>query len=130
MAVTDVVRPVSVLKNGAGTSVPSGTLAAVTSDNSDATYIDFNLASSGNNWSLRVGSHTPAAGYQRHQVRGRIRIRCDAGTCVEDIDLGRGALDYITYSTVPVTDSFAEQVSDWSQLTSYGLATVGALSGA
>jgi hypothetical protein len=100
----------------------------VTSDNSDATYIDFNAVDSGNNWNLRVEPHTPAAGYQRHQVRGRIRIRTDAGTANEDIDLGRGTSDYIIYQTVPVTAVFADQVTPWTQLVSFGLATVGALS--
>lgn len=128
MALTDVLRPISVRSTGAGTAVPSGTLAAVTSDNSDATYIDFNVVDYSNNWNLRVEPHTPAAGYQRHQVRGRIRIRCDVDTCQEDIDLGRGTSDYITYKTVPVTDSFSEQTTDWSQLSLYGLADAGALS--
>lgn len=128
MATTDVLRPLSVRKTGAGTAVPSGTLAAVTSDNSDATYVDFNLADFGNNYNLRVGPHTPAANYQRHRIRGRIRVRSDAGTCTEDIDLGRGTEDYIEYDTVPVTASFAEQVGSWYQDADYGLATVGALS--
>ena len=124
----DVLRPVSVRDAGAGTSVPSGTLAAVTSDNSDATYIDFNLADAGNNWNLRVEPHTPASGYQRHRVRARIRIRTDAGTATEDIDLGRGTSDYLVFDTVPVTASFTEQVTSWYQNTSFGLATAGALS--
>lgn len=128
MAVTDVLRPTSVRFAGAGIAVPSGTLAAVTSDNSDATYIQFSEADRGENWSLRLEPHTPASGYQRHRLRGRIRIRCDAGTMQEDIDLGRGAVDYITYATVPVTDSFADQSTPWSQLASYGLADAGALS--
>ena len=128
MAVTDVLRPVSVRDAGAGTAVPSGTLAAVTADNSDSTYIDFNSADSGSNWNLRVEPHTPAAGYQRHAIRGRIRIRCDAGTCSEDIDLGRGTQDYIEYETVPVTDSFGVHATDWTSNTAYGLNTVGALS--
>ena len=128
MAVTDVLRPVSVRFAGAGTAVPSGTLASVTSDNSDATYIDFNEVDNGDNWSLRVEPHTPAAGYQRHRVRGRIRIRCDSGTMQEDIDLGRGAVDYLTYGTVPVTTTFADQSTNWTQLASYGLADAGALS--
>lgn len=127
MAITDVLRPISVRKAGAGTAVPSGTLSAVTSDNSDATYVDFNAADSGANYNLRVGPHTPAANYQRHRVRGRIRIRCDAGTCNEDIDLGRGTADYLGYDTVPVTASFAEQIGSWYQDTDYGLDTVGAL---
>lgn len=128
MAVTDVLRPVSVRKAGAGTAVPSGTLSAVTSDNSDSTYIQFPVTSGGTNWSLRVDSHTPGAGYGRHQVRGRIRIRTDAGTgTTEDIDLGRGSTDYIEYDTVPVTTVFAEQATAWYQDTAYGLNTVGAL---
>jgi hypothetical protein len=128
MAVTNVLRPVSVRDVGSGVAVPSGTLAAVTSDNSDSTYIQFLLANSGNNWNLRVEPHTPATGYQRHRVRGRIRIRCDAGTMSEDIDLGRGSSDYIEYETVPVTTSFADQATDWTSNTAYGLNTVGALS--
>jgi hypothetical protein len=127
MSITDVLRPISVRKSGAGTSVPSGTLAAVTSDDSDATYIDFNAADSGNNWSLRVGSHTPSANYQRHRIRGRIRIRCDAGTTVEDIDLGRGTTDFIEFDTVPVTASFAEQATSWYSSAGFGLDTAGAL---
>lgn len=128
MAVTNVLRPLSVRKTGGGTAVPSGTLAAVTSDNSDATYVQVPLASSGNNYNLRVESHTPAAGYQRHRIRGHIRVRCDAGTCTEDIDVGRGTSDWIGYSTVPVdATGFVDQYSSWFQNTSYGLDTVGAL---
>ena len=128
MAVTDVLRPLSVRDAGAGTAVPSGTLASVTADNSDATYIDFNAADSGSNWNLRVEPHTPATGYQRHQIRGRIRVRTDAGTASEDIDLGRGTSDYIEYDTVPVDDTFQVQATDWYQTVAYGLNTVGALS--
>jgi hypothetical protein len=128
MAVTDVLRPLSVRVAGAGVAVPSGTLAGVTSDNSDSTYVQFLPADYSDNWNLRVESHTPAAGYQRHRIRGRVRIRCDAGTCGEDIDLGRGTSDYIGYGSIPVTDTFTEQTTNWFQLTDYGLATVGPLS--
>jgi hypothetical protein len=128
MAVTDVLRPISVRKTGGGTSVPSGTLAAVTSDDSDSTYIDFVEADAGNNWNLRVAGHTPAAGYQRHRIRGRIRIECDAGTVDEDIDLGRGAEDWIQFDTITATSTFSEQSTAWYQDVSYGLATAGALS--
>lgn len=128
MAVTNTVRPISVRKAGAGTAVPSGTLATVTADDLDATYIDFNVADIGNNWSLRLGPHSPPGGYQRHRTRGRVRIRCDTGTISEDIDFGRGTSDYITYKTIPVTTSFTDQVTDWSQLAQYGLDTVGPLS--
>jgi len=128
MAVTDVLRPLSVRLAGAGVAVPSGNLAGVTSDNSDSTYIQFLLVNSDHNWSLRLESHTPAAGYQRHQIRGRIRIRTDAGTTFEDIDVGRGATSYIRYGTVPVTDAFADQATPWFQDAAFGLNTVGALS--
>lgn len=131
MTVVDVLRPLSVRQAGAGVAVPSGNLAGVTSDNSDSTYIQFLLSSSGvtgNNWNLRLESHTPSAGYQRHQIRGRIRIRTDAGTASEDIDVGRGGTSFLRYGTVPVTDSFAEQATAWFQDASFGLNTVGALS--
>lgn len=127
MSVVDVLRPLSVRLAGAGVAVPSGNLAGVTSDNSDATYIQFLLGDSGENWSLRLESHTPSAGYQRHALRGRIRIRTDAGTAFEDIDVGRAATSYIRYGTVPVTDAFAEQATAWFQDAAFGLATVGAL---
>jgi hypothetical protein len=128
MAVTDVLRPISVRSVGGGTSVPSGTLAAVTSDNSDATYIDMNVAAAPDNWSLRVGPHTPSAGYQRHRIRGRIRARADAGTVSEDIDLGRGTADYIEYDSVELTASFQDLATDWYQTAEYGLDVAGALS--
>lgn len=128
MAVVDVLRPLSVRKAGAGVAVPSGTLASVTSDNSDSTYIQFPTASAGNNWNLRVESHTPDPGYQRHAIRGRIRIRTDAGTASEDIDVGRGTSNFINYGTVSVTDTMAEKSTAWFQNAAYGLNTAGALS--
>lgn len=124
----DVLRPISVRGVGEGTAVPSGTLATVTSDDNDATYIDFDYTSSGGNWNLRVGPHTPPANHERHQVRGRVRIRCDAGTINEDIDLGRGTEDYIDYDTISTTSSFQDLAGDWYQDSAYGLATAGALS--
>lgn len=128
MAVTDVLRPLSVRKTGGGSAVPSGTLAGVTSDNSDSTYISLPEANGGQNWNLRVESHTPAAGYQRHAIRGRIRIRCDVGDALEDIDVGRGTSDWISYGTIPVSTTFTEQATPWFQDAGYGLNTVGALS--
>jgi hypothetical protein len=127
MSVVDTLRPVSVRKTGAGVAVPSGTLSSVTSDNSDSTYIQFALADFEDNWSLRVGSHTPAAGYQRHQVRARVRIRSNAGTISEDIDLGRGTEDYGFYETVPVTTTFSDQPTSWISFDFFGLDTPGAL---
>lgn len=128
MSVVDVIRPASVRTAGAGTAVPSGTIATVTADDSDATYIDFNVSDDGDNWSLRLGPHTPSSGYERHRIRGRVRIRTDTGTSEEDIDLGRGTQDFIEFDTIPVTSSFAEQATGWYQNSGYGLATVGALS--
>jgi hypothetical protein len=124
---TDILRPVSVRKTGAGVAIPAGTLATVTADNSDATYIDFDAANSGNNWSLRVGSHTPPADHGRHRIRGRIRARSDAGTVEENIDLGRGTSDYIEYDLVSATSVFTDLPSSWHQNTAFGLADAGAL---
>jgi hypothetical protein len=128
VSVIDVLRPLSVIEAGAATAVPSGTLATVTSDNSDATYIQFLYTDGGEFWSLRVEPHTPDSGYQRHRIRGRIRVRADAGTATEDIDLGRGVSPYIGYGTVPVSTSFADQSTDWFQYPEYGLDVSGALS--
>lgn len=129
MSVIDVLRPVSVRKTGTATAIPSGTLAAVTSDNSDATYIRFTGPSLGSGrWSLRVEPHTLDAGYQRHQIRGRTRWRTDVGTASDDIDVGRGSSDFITYSIPDLTDTITEQSTGWTQDTRFGLATTGALS--
>lgn len=103
-------------------------MSAVTSDNSDSTYIKLLEAGGGDNWSLRLESHTPSAGYQRHAIRGRIRVQCDAGTVSEDIDLGRGTSDWIEYNTVLASDSFTEKSTSWYSSTGYGLSTAGALS--
>lgn len=127
MAIIDTLRPISTRKTGGGIAVPSGTLDEVTADDDDATYIEFPIGNFGDNWSLRVAPHTPPANHQRHRIRGRIRIRTDAGSGSEDIDLGRGESDWIRYSTVPVNDTFSEQTSDWFQNPEYGLATTGAL---
>lgn len=127
MAVIDILRPVSINRTGAATTVPSGTLNAVTSDNSDSTYINFAAANYGDNWNLRVGPHTPDEGYQRHQVRGRIRIRANAGTCTEVIDLGAGEVADVNYDTVAVSASFTEQIGSWYSSPGYGLATAGEL---
>lgn len=127
MAVVDVLRPISVRKSGAGTAVPSGTLDSVTDDDSDATYIDFNFSDYGDNWNLRVASHTPPADHQRHRIRGRIRIRGDVGTATDDIDLGRGTEDYIEYDSVAVDTAFTERAGNWYQTAEYGLDTAGAL---
>src|SRR5690554_3429718 len=127
MAVIDTLRPVSTRETGAGTAVPSGTLHGVTSDNDDDTYIRLFEVDAGDYWNLRVASHTPPANHQRHRIRGRIRIRTDAGSALEDIDVGRGESDWIGFSTVSVSSTFSEQTSAWFQNPEYGLATAGAL---
>lgn len=129
MSQTDVLRPVSTNAAGSGVATPSGTLHGVTSDNSDSTYIAFDIVNhNGDNWSVRMGSHTPSANYQRHRLRGRVRIRCDAGTTTEDIDVGRGTVEYIEYGTVPVNTTITEQSTPWFQDPAFGLSTSGALS--
>src|SRR5690554_5277338 len=127
MAIIDTLRPIFTRKTGGGIAVPSGTLDEVTADDDDATYIEFPIGNFGDNWSLRVAPHTPPANHQRHRIRGRIRIRTDVGSSLEDIDLGRGESDWIRYSTVPVDTTFSEQTSAWFQNPEYGLATTGAL---
>lgn len=126
MPTVDVLRPASIRDSGAGTAVPSGTLDSVTADDSDSTYISFDVADSGDTWNLRVDNHTPPTNHQRHRIRGRIRVSCDAGTCNERIGLGRGSNDVLEFVTVPVTSSFAEQVTDWYQSGSgFGMAELG-----
>lgn len=129
MSIIDVVRPTSTRRSGAGVAVPSGTLHGVTSDNSDATWISFPVSGYGNNWSLRVGSHTPAANYQRHRIRARIRARSNSGLIQENIDLGRGSTDSIlTTTALNINTTFAEYIGTWSQDVAFGLSAVGALS--
>jgi len=127
MSVIDVLRPISVLKTAGAVAVPGGTLATVTADNSDASYIDFNLSIILLRWVLRVGPHTPAPGYQRHQVRGRWRARTDAGTSTDRILLGRATSDYLHFDFVPLTTVVTELTGSWYQDAGYGLGTPGAL---
>lgn len=117
----DVLRPLSVRKAGAGAAVPSGNLAGVTSDNDDATYISFPLAGSGNNWSLRMEPHTPPTDHERHRIRGRMRLRTDAGTCSETIDLGRSGSDRMQGFQVPATAVMTEISTDWTSKPEFGL---------
>lgn len=121
----DVLRPLSARKVGGATTVPSGggnTVASVTADNNDATYVNFPLANSGNNWSARMEPHTPPTNYQRHQIRGRARILTDAGTAVETIDLGRGTSDALASGQVTATSVVTEVFGSWSAATAFSLA--------
>lgn len=130
--IVDTVRPVSVRRAGAATAVPSGTLASVTSDDSDSTYAQTANTLSTGTYSLRVQSHTPAAGYQRHKIRGRSRSRVDAGTGSDFIELGYGDRDYNSVTQPFLTSTFAEYSTDWVSggvgIYGFGLDTVGALS--
>jgi len=127
--IIDVLRPISIVKSGGGTATPSGTLNGVTSDDNDSTYIQFPASSYSNNWSLAVTQHLPTAGYQRHQIRGRIRIRTNAGTCNELIDLGKDADTSVTYDGVNVTSSMTEVYTGWAQNAAFALNTLGTLTG-
>jgi len=127
MAVIDTLRPIFTRKAGGGTAVPSGTLDAVTADDDDTTYIAFSEVDFGDIWNLRVAPHTPPANHQRHRIRGRIRIRTDAGSALEYIDVGRGEFDFIDFSTVSADDTFSEWTTPWFQYPEFGLATAGAL---
>lgn len=120
----DTLRPLSARKTGPATTQPSGggnTIASVTADNNDATYIIYPVAGLGN-WSVRMEPHTPAAGYQRHQIRGRIRARTDVGTLTDDIDIGRGTSDYIAFGQADITSTMTEYASGWFQQNAYNLA--------
>lgn len=126
--IVDVLRPIATRLTGSGASVPSGTLAAVTSDNSDATYVT--LAPAGSYWSVQVEPHTPAAGYQRHQVRVRHRGRTDAGTLNHAIGASRDTSGVLASSTVAATSAITDTASSW--FSGYGtlaLDTEGALAG-
>src|SRR5690606_21814624 len=127
MAVIDTLRPISTRRVGGGTAVPSGTLDEVTADDNDATYIAFSEVDFGDIWNLRVAPHTPPANHQRHRIRGRIRIRTDAGAALEFIGVGRGECDIIGFYTVTDDASFSEWTTPWFQYPEFGLATTGAL---
>ncbi len=128
--IIDTLRPVSVYQAGTATAVPSGTLASVTADDSDATYASQPVAST-TTWLVTVASHTPASGYQRHQLRSRVRARGDAGTAAILIFAGRqigGGYSAIT-EPASITSSFADLSGSWSPSSLFTLDTGGALSG-
>jgi hypothetical protein len=133
VAVIDTIRPVSTRKVGDASAVPSGTLSAVTSDNSDATYILMALFGDVQLWNLRMDSHTPAAGYQRHRMRPHIRARCNGtvtGKLNDNIYAGRGTSDYFRFETVLISsvNPGFNYGTNWYQDAAFGLATPGALS--
>lgn len=125
----DVIRPTSVIDSGDASAVPSGTLATVTADDSDSTYIQTQTSDSGL-WAVSMGSHTPDAGYERHQIRMRVRARTDAGTAQAYHMLGEGTPDSWSGNIYQfsVTSSFQDLTTDWTDDTVYELETSGALS--
>lgn len=88
MATTTVLRP-SATSSGVGWSaVPSGTLNAVTSDDSDATYALW--SGSGSALILPTPADAPPAGERRHQVR--LRMRGEDGNAWGAVRLASGGL--------------------------------------
>jgi len=125
MSITDVLRPTAVVAAGGGVAVPGGTLYGVTSDDSDATYVQFPASAA--TWILQVGAHTPSAGYERHRVRARVRARTDAGTAFLGILVGNTATMSYTGGSVSLTASFADLPGSWQNSGVLELDTVGSL---
>lgn len=125
MPVTITLRPISVLTAGAATTVPSGSLSAVTSDNNDATYIRMlaaDYAEVGANWALLLDVTTIGSSFGRHAIRGRIRMRGDTGTIFENIDLGRGSNYRIVTSKFFVdSDNVGDYITFWHNQPAFGL---------
>lgn len=125
--IIDTIRPIGVVNAGGATAVPSGTLATVTADNSDATYAQY--TSPGAQWQVEVASHTPPFGHQRHQIRARARARTNAGTGRERISLGTPLDPLARYVWAPITTTITEITTGWLQGPLWSLDTVGPLSG-
>lgn len=128
----DTLRPLSARKTGGATTVPpiggGVTVASVTSDNNDATYVSFPLANSGNNWSVRMESHIPPAAHERHRIRGRVRIQTNTGTASENIDLGRDTADAIAFTQIPATSVLTEIAGNWTFAPGFALDDPGMIS--
>ena len=125
--IVDVLRPLSVRFATATTAVPSGTVAAVTSDDNDATYANTSTGTSANGWSCRMEQHNLSAGYGRHQIRGRMRVATDAGTLTASMFPARGTSNSITVGTFSASTTITEPVTAWSSASGFGLDLVGGL---
>lgn len=109
----DVIRPTAVVMAGTCTAVPSGTLASVSSDNLDSTYI--NNPNSPSGFTVRLEPHTLASSqYGRHAIRGRIRGRMDADSARILLSIGRTLFTYIESVDVPFDATISEQVTNWT----------------
>lgn len=108
------LRPTAVVTAGGASAVPSGTLATVTADNNDATYI---LQPGGaGRWSVRVEPHPLGAGYERHQVRARARMRVNAGVGREDLGVSIGTNDTAMFSRIFINDVMTEYAGNWTSI--------------
>lgn len=134
MSVTDTVRPASVNSAGIGswTVVPSGTLFAVTSDDSDVTYGTHTTVGSLDNrtfW-LNTTTHTVPANHQRHQVRMRVRGSASGastvlGSGVYAQRIGTGGFPTLTESfSASLTSTITTYTSSWVSANSL-IASVG-----
>jgi len=126
--IVDVLRPTADMAAGGSSTVPSGTLAAVTSDNSDATYV--NLPDGSSYWTVRLEPHTPTANYQRHQVRARVRAQTNAGTA--NLPAGLGLADgtgtVVETAIIAVSSTLADYQTVWYTSPGFDLDRVTALS--
>lgn len=125
--IVDVLRPLSVRFATSTTAVPGGTVADVTSDDSDATYANTSTGLSSNGWSCRMEQHVLSAGYGRHALRGRVRALTDAGTLNATIFPGRGTDNSIISGNMSVNSVVAEYSTAWSSAAAFGLDTVAGL---
>lgn len=87
MATVNTLRPTAILSS-AGWTPTGGTLTAVTSDDSDATYATWSGV--GGALILSVGPHSPPANHARHLVRGR--VRGEDGSVVFFVQTATGSL--------------------------------------
>src|SRR4030066_623649 len=91
MATIDTLRPDSVKVNVPGwTAQPGGTLPGVTASSNDATSAQRTGPASNQALWLNVPAHTPAVGYQRHQMRSVARLSLASGTSLVFLGLGSG----------------------------------------
>lgn len=131
MAQTDTLRPVSTYQNGDNTVVPSGTRHGVTSDNSDSTYISWSdTGATPTHFGVLVGSHTPPANHQRHQIRVRARGRSNDPTFPPTsghVDLGRTGNVWIINKYFNDGTVLEDITSAWSSNTGFGLERSGAI---
>ncbi|OGF05182.1 MAG: hypothetical protein A2W00_05335 [Candidatus Eisenbacteria bacterium RBG_16_71_46] len=113
MAVIDTLRPTSVKVNVTGwTAQPGGTLQGVTSDSNDATYAQRTGPAANQALWLNVPAHTPAVGYQRHQMRSVARLSLASGTSLVFLGLGSGGAS-AGYSYT-IASTLAQRSTPWS----------------